>query len=66
MKDIADMKTYNTVNSNYLRIQKDAQETQQQDSMAKLKSDIIKEMAKPETTPERREYLQGLLNQMGE
>ena len=62
----ADQKTYNTVNSNYLRIQKDAQETQQQDSMAKLKSDIIEEMAKPDTTPERREYLQGLLNQMGE
>lgn len=66
LESIADQKTYNTVNSNYLRIQKDAQETQQQDSMAKLKSDIIEEMAKPDTTPERREYLQGLLNQMGE
>ena len=66
LESIADQKTYNTVNSNYLRIQKDAQETQQQDSMAKLKSDIIEEMAKSDTTPERREYLQGLLNQMGE
>ena len=33
---------------------------------SKLKSDIIEDMAKSDTTPERREYLQGLLNQMGE
>ena len=64
--DIADQKTYNTVNSNYLRVQKEAQKNDEDDSLAKLKSDIIAEMAKTETTPERKEYLQSLLDQMGE
>ncbi len=49
-----------------MKRQREEQESQQEDSMAKLKQDIMEEMADSETTPERREYLQGLLNQMGE
>ena len=66
LEDIADMKTYNEVNKNYLAVQKEAQKNNEDDSLAKLKSDIIAEMAKTETTPERKEYLQSLLDQMGE
>jgi|TARA_X000001388_G_scaffold77194_1_gene76936 hypothetical protein len=65
LEDIADQKTYNTVNSNYLRVQKEAQKADEGDSIAKLKSEIIEEMAQPDTEPERREYLQTLLDQMG-
>ena len=66
LKDIADMKTYNEVNKNYLAVQKEAKKRDEDDSRTKIKSDIIAEMAKTETTPERREYLQSLLDQMGE
>ena len=66
LENIADRDAYNEVNSAYLKRQREDQESQEEDSMAKLKQDIMEEMAKPETTPERREYLQGLLNQMGE
>ena len=66
LESIADKDTYNQVNSNYLRIQRQVQDEQQQDSMAKLKADIMKEMADPDTTAERKEYLQSILDQMGE
>ena len=66
LKNIGNKDAYNVVNAAYLKRQREAQESQQEDSMAKLKQDIMEEMANPETTPERREYLQGLLNQMGE
>jgi hypothetical protein len=66
LEDIADMKTYNEVNKNYLAVQKEAKKRDEDDSRTKIKSDIIAEMAKTETTPERREYLQSLLDQMGE
>ena len=66
LENIADRDAYNKVNSAYLKRQREEQESQQEDSMAKLKQDIMEEMADSETTPERREYLQGLLNQMGE
>ncbi len=65
LKDIADKKTYNEVNKNYLTIQKEAQKNDEDDSLAKLKSDIIAEMVKPETTAERKAELQSLLDQMG-
>jgi len=65
LKDIADKATYNEVNRNYLNVQKEAQQDNEKDSIANLKSDIIAEMIKPETTPERKLYLQGLLEQMG-
>ena len=65
LKDIADMKTYNEVNKNYLAIQKDAKKKDEDDSIAKLKSDIIAEMVKPETTAERKAELQSLLDQIG-
>ena len=65
LKDIADKKTYNEVNKNYLTIQKEAQKNDEDDSLAKLKSDIIAEMVKPETTTERKAELQSLLDQMG-
>ena len=65
LKGIADKKTYNEVNRNYLTIQKDAQKNDEDDSLAKLKSDIIAEMVKPETTTERKAELQSLLDQMG-
>jgi len=65
LEELADQKTYNTVNSNYLRVQKEAQKADEGDSIAKLKSEIIKEMAQPDTEPERREYLQTLLDKMG-
>ena len=66
LKNIGNKDAYNVVNAAYLKRQREAQESQQEDSMAKLKQDIMEEMADSETTPERREYLQGLLNQMGE
>jgi len=66
LESIADKDTYNEVNSNYLRIQRQVQDEQQQDSMAKLKADIMTEMADANTTPERKEELQRLLDQMGE
>ena len=66
LKSIADKDTYNQVNSNYLRIQRQVQDEQQQDSMAKLRADIMTEMADPNTTAERKEELQSLLDQMGE
>ena len=66
LESIADKDTYNQVNSNYLRIQRQVQDEQQQDSMAKLKADIMTEMADANTTPERKEYLQSILDQMGE
>ena len=66
LESIADKDTYNEVNSNYLRIQRQVQDEQQQDSMAKLKADIMTEMASSDTTPERKEELQRLLDQMGE
>ena len=66
LESIADKDTYNQVNSNYLRIQRQVQDEQQQDSMAKLKADIMREMADPDTTAERKEYLQSILDQMGE
>ncbi len=66
LENIADKDTYNQVNSNYLRIQKQVQDEQQQDSMAKLRADIMTEMADANTTPERKEELQRLLDQMGE
>ena len=66
LENIADKDTYNQVNSNYLRIQRQVQDEQQQDSMAKLKADIMTEMADANTTPERKEELQRLLDQMGE
>jgi len=66
LESIADKDTYNEVNSNYLRIQKQVQDEQQQDSMAKLRADIMTEMADANTTPERKEELQRLLDQMGE
>lgn len=66
LESIADKDTYNQVNSNYLRIQKQVQDEQQQDSMAKLRADIMTEMADPNTTAERKEELQSLLDQMGE
>jgi len=65
LKDIADKKTYNEVNRNYLTIQKEAQKNDEDDSLAKLKSDIIEEMVKPETTAERKTELQSLLDQIG-
>ena len=65
LKDIADKKTYNEVNKNYLTIQKEAQKNDEDDSIAKLKSDIIAEMVKPETTAERKAELQSLLDQIG-
>lgn len=65
LKDIADKKTYNEVNKNYLTIQKEAQKNDEDDSLAKLKSDIIAEMVKPETTVERKAELQSLLDQIG-
>ena len=65
LKDIADKKTYNEVNKNYLTIQKEAQKNDEDDSLAKLKSDIIAEMVKPETTAERKAELQSLLDQIG-
>ena len=65
LKDIADKKTYNEVNKNYLTIQKEAQKNDEDDSIAKLKSDIIAEMVKPETTVERKAELQSLLDQIG-
>lgn len=65
LKDIADKKTYNEVNKNYLTIQKEAQKNDEDDSLAKLKSDIIAEMVKPETTAERKTELQSLLDQIG-
>ncbi len=65
LKDIADKKTYNEVNRNYLTIQKEAQKNDEDDSLAKLKSDIIAEMVKPETTAERKTELQSLLDQIG-
>jgi len=65
LKDIADKKTYNEVNKNYLTIQKEAQKNDEDDSLAKLKSDIIAEMVKPETTTERKAELQSLLDQIG-
>jgi hypothetical protein len=66
LESIADKDTYNQVNSNYLRIQRQVQDEQQQDSMAKLRADIMTEMADPNTTAERKEELQSLLDQMGE
>ena len=66
LESIADKDTYNEVNSNYLRIQRQVQDEQQQDSMAKLRADIMTEMADANTTPERKEELQRLLDQMGE
>jgi hypothetical protein len=66
LESIADKDTYNEVNSNYLRIQRQVQDEQQQDSMAKLRADIMTEMADPNTTAERKEELQSLLDQMGE
>jgi hypothetical protein len=66
LESIADKDTYNQVNSNYLRIQRQVQDEQQQDSMAKLRADIMTEMADANTTPERKEELQRLLDQMGE
>ena len=66
LEGIADKKTYNEVNSNYLGIQKEEQRQNEQDSMVKLKTEIVAELAKADITPERKEYLQGLLNQMGE
>ena len=66
LQSIADKDTYNQVNSNYLRIQRQVQDEQQQDSMAKLRADIMTEMADANTTPERKEELQRLLDQMGE
>ena len=66
LESIADKDTYNEVNSNYLRIQRQVQDEQQQDSMAKLRADIMTEMADADTTPERKEELQRLLDQMGE
>jgi len=66
LESIADKDTYNEVNSNYLRIQRQVQDEQQQDSMAKLRADIMREMASPDTTAERKEELQRLLDQMGE
>ncbi len=65
LKDIADKKTYNEVNRNYLTIQKEAQKNDEDDSLAKLKSDIIEEMVKPETTAARKVELQSLLDQIG-
>lgn len=65
LKDIADKKTYNEVNKNYLTIQKEAQKNDEDDSLAKLKSDIIAEMVQPETTVERKAELQSLLDQIG-
>jgi len=65
LKDIADKKTYNEVNKNYLNIQKEAQKNDEDDSLTKLKSDIIAEMADAETTAERKEELQSLLDQIG-
>ena len=65
LKDIADMKTYNEVNKNYLAVQKEAKKKDEDDSLAKLKSDIIAEMIKPETTAERKTELQSLLDQIG-
>ena len=66
LENIADKDTYNQVNSNYLRIQEQLQDEQKQDSMAKLRADIMTEMADANTTPERKEELQRLLDQMGE
>lgn len=66
LKSIANQEAYNAVNSNYLSIQAKAKADSEQDSIAKLKSDIIAEMALAETTTERKVYLQGLLDQMGE
>jgi len=66
LESIADKDTYNQVNSNYLRIQRQVQDQQQQDSMAKLRTDIMTEMADANTTAERKKELQNLLDQMGE
>ena len=66
LKSIADKSTYDQVNNNYLEIQKEANKNSEQDSIAKLKSDIIAEMALAETTTERKVYLQSLLDQMEE
>lgn len=64
LKSIADKSTYDQVNNNYLEIQKEANKNSEQDSIAKLKSDIIAEMALAETTTERKVYLQSLLDQL--
>tara|TARA_R110002124_G_C8955574_1_gene513666 strand:+ start:59 stop:1498 length:1440 start_codon:yes stop_codon:yes gene_type:complete len=64
LEGIADKKTYNEVNGNYLNIQKESQKQNEQDSTAKVKADVIAEMANPETTTERRVYLQSLLDRL--
>ena len=64
----ADQKTYNTVNSNYLRVQKNAQQDEEKDTILELKQDVVKTLSDPNASEEEKEDARltlELINQMG-